>query len=75
MIMAYSAIHAVANKKILLESSEFCISVVRRESNTVADALAKLARSAGSYIWTGMLPDLISDLVSQESSENVTQQI
>jgi ribonuclease HI len=62
-------------KKILSESFEFRISLVRRESNRMADDLANLARSAGSCIWTGMLPDLISDLVSQESTENVTQLI
>jgi ribonuclease HI len=62
-------------KKILSESFEFRISLVRRESNRVADALANLARSAGSCIWTSMLPDRISDLVSQESTENVTHLI
>jgi hypothetical protein len=62
-------------KKILSESFKFLICIVERESNRVADALANLARLAGSCIWTGMLPDLISDLVSQESTENVTQLI
>jgi hypothetical protein len=41
----------------------------REQYGTVADALAKLARSAGSCIWTSSLPDLVYDLVTQDITE------
>ncbi|KAM0836970.1 hypothetical protein ACQ4PT_061973 [Festuca glaucescens] len=38
----------------------------KRESNRVADALANVARSAGSCIWFDQLPDLVTQLVSED---------
>jgi ribonuclease HI len=42
----------------------------KRESNRVADALAKAARSAGSCIWFDQLPDHVTQLVSEDYNVN-----
>ena len=39
------------------------INWVKRESNKVADCLAKLARSEGNCIWIGQPPDVVNNLV------------
>ena len=53
-------------KKVLKNFEDSCICSTRRESNRVADALAKLARSTGSCIWTCDPPDVMQDLVNQD---------
>jgi ribonuclease HI len=55
--------------KLLLQNfGEFRIYHVKRESNRVADALANIARSAGSCNWSRLLPDLVNHLVTQDAS-------
>jgi ribonuclease HI len=58
-------------KSILKSLDDHRIIHTRRESNRVADALAKMARSAGSCIWWSQLPDIICDLVTQDQNSIV----
>ena len=53
-------------KKLLEDFKDSCIRSTRRESNRVADVLAKLARSAGSCIWTRDPPGVVQHLVNQD---------
>jgi ribonuclease HI len=59
-------------KENLKNLGDFVVHHVKkeRESNTVADALAKLARSAGSCFWTSQSPDLVHDLVTHDTPVN-----
>jgi ribonuclease HI len=58
-------------KSILKSLDDHRVIHTRRESNRVADALAKMARSAGSCIWWSQLPDIICDLVTQDQNSIV----
>jgi ribonuclease HI len=42
--------------------------LAKRESNKVANLLAKIGRSAGSCIWRDLLPDPVWDLVIQDKN-------
>ena len=53
------------SKKVLKNFADSCICS-RRESNRVADALAKLARSTGNCIQTCDPFDVMQDLVNQD---------
>jgi hypothetical protein len=55
-------------KKLLWNVGDHRLSHTNRESNRVADALAKMARSVGSCIWLSQFPDIISDLVTQDQT-------
>jgi ribonuclease HI len=46
------------------------INHVKRESNRVADALANIARSAGTCLWFDQPPDLVTQLVSEDYNVN-----
>ncbi|KAM0857106.1 hypothetical protein ACQ4PT_048696 [Festuca glaucescens] len=48
--------------------ADFKVVSVKRESNRVADCLAKLARSAGSCIWFSNFLDVVYDLVTQDKN-------
>jgi hypothetical protein len=61
--------HTYDQAKILRKSSfRFRVNHINKESNRVADKLAMLARSAGSCIWNDHLPDVIIDLVNQDTT-------
>jgi ribonuclease HI len=62
-------------KRLLTNLQEYNIQNVKRECNGVADALASLARSAGSCIWTGLLPDPIEYIVIKETPVNPSTSI
>jgi ribonuclease HI len=53
---------------ILSLLDDFRLVLVKRESNKVADLLAKIGRSAGSCIWHDILPDPVWDLVNQDKT-------
>jgi hypothetical protein len=57
-------------KENLKNLGEFLILHVKRESNTFADALGKISRSAGNCFWTSQPPDLVHDLVTQDTRVN-----
>ena len=62
-------------KRLLKNTTETRIIQVRKESNRAADALAKLARSAGSCIWTTLPPDVVVDYVTVDTVASVTSLI
>jgi hypothetical protein len=59
-------------KRWLSDLDDDCVTHKSRDSNRVADALAKMARSAGSCLWFDMLPDNIWELVTRDLVPVVT---
>ncbi|XP_071676918.1 uncharacterized protein [Lolium perenne] len=55
-------------KTLLMMFEDHKVFHVNRENNMVADALAKIGRSAGSCIWFDSFPDHIWDVVTQDSA-------
>jgi hypothetical protein len=55
-------------KTLLMMFEDHKVVHVNRESKMVADALAKIGRSAGCCIWFDSFPDHIWDVVTQDTA-------
>jgi ribonuclease HI len=55
-------------RSLLADFQEHRVEKINRESNRVADTLAKMGRSAGSCLWLDQFPDCIHDLVTQDKN-------
>jgi ribonuclease HI len=58
-------------KTLLASFAHHRVSHIPRESNRVADSLAKMGRSAASCIWLDRFPDNVLDLVTQDLNSRV----
>jgi hypothetical protein len=59
-------------KSLLADFEEHRAEKINRESNRVADTLAKMGRLVGSCLWLDQLPDCIHNRVTHNTNLSVT---